>query len=189
MKTKKSISDLAFKNKTWKTRSDEIEKSKDWYRDSMKIALLVRRHLRESGMTQVEMAEKMGLTKQSVSKILKGQSNFTIGTIRKIERVLNIELMTIGEVKLTESKGVVQMYERVGSTFSDFLRNIDLSSYRLTQKRSDLFQYRHVFDGDISHSFFTKSIFNSLIEESIENEEPSVISHDDELKRSHLKIA
>ena len=47
--------------------------------------------LKERGMTQNEFAEKLGTDKANVSKMMKGETNFTEKTIRKICEILSIE--------------------------------------------------------------------------------------------------
>lgn len=57
---------------------------------SQDIALSIHRHLRISGMTQKEFAEKMGVSPAYVGKLLKGQENLTLETIWKIQQLLGI---------------------------------------------------------------------------------------------------
>jgi hypothetical protein len=47
-------------------------------------------------MSQAVLAERMGVSRQQVTKIVKGQENFTFETIEKLENALNVTLMTIG---------------------------------------------------------------------------------------------
>lgn len=53
------------------------------------------RTIREINLSQKELAEKLGVSPQQVSKILKGQENLTLETIDKLEKVLNISLMEL----------------------------------------------------------------------------------------------
>lgn len=56
--------------------------------------------LDEKKMTQTDLAEKMGVSRQQISKIVKGHENLTFETIDKLEKALNIKLITIaGEPK------------------------------------------------------------------------------------------
>jgi DNA-binding Xre family transcriptional regulator len=66
-------------------------------KNARKVALRVLQILRERGISQTELAERMGVSRQQVAKIVKGQENFTFGTIDKLERALDTRLMTIGE--------------------------------------------------------------------------------------------
>jgi transcriptional regulator with XRE-family HTH domain len=49
--------------------------------------------LREKGMTQKDLAEKLNVSPQQVSKIVKGKENLTLETISKLEYVLGVELI------------------------------------------------------------------------------------------------
>jgi transcriptional regulator with XRE-family HTH domain len=64
-------------------------------RNARKVALRVLQLLRERGMSQTELAEKMGVSRQQVTKIVKGKENFTFETIEKLESALDITLMMI----------------------------------------------------------------------------------------------
>jgi len=59
------------------------------------LALLVLQFLHQQGMTQTQLAERMGVSRQQVTKIVKGQENFTFETIDKLEKALGVTLMTI----------------------------------------------------------------------------------------------
>lgn len=47
------------------------------------------------GMTQKMLAEKMQVSPQYISKILKGKENLSLETISHIEKALNIALISI----------------------------------------------------------------------------------------------
>ena len=65
-------------------------------KNARKVALRVLRILREQGVSQTELAARMGVSRQQVTKIVKGNENFTFETIDKLEKALNVTLMTIG---------------------------------------------------------------------------------------------
>ena len=64
-----------------------------WLRYSYAIAIRVSGRMRALGITQKELAEKMGCTQQNVSTLLKGQANMTLETISKLEAALNMNLV------------------------------------------------------------------------------------------------
>ncbi len=64
-------------------------------KNAREVALRVLHLLRERGMSQTELAEKMRVSRQQVSKIVKGKENFTFETIGKLEKALAVTLMTI----------------------------------------------------------------------------------------------
>jgi transcriptional regulator with XRE-family HTH domain len=65
-------------------------------KNARKVALRVLHILKERGISQTELAEMMGVSRQQVTKIVKGKENFTFETIDKLERALDVTLMTIG---------------------------------------------------------------------------------------------
>lgn len=60
---------------------------------SARIALKILRTIREINLSQKDLAKKLGVSPQQVSKILKGKENLTLETIDKLEKVLNIFLI------------------------------------------------------------------------------------------------
>ena len=62
--------------------------NRDWIRMSQDIALCLHYYLRNSGMTQKELADKMGVSAVYVGKLLKGSKNLTLETICKIQGVI-----------------------------------------------------------------------------------------------------
>jgi DNA-binding XRE family transcriptional regulator len=77
--------------------------NKTWLKKSMLLAIFILNELRERKITQVEFANKLGVSPQYVNKILKGQENLTLETIVKIEQILNITLITIETGKNSNS--------------------------------------------------------------------------------------
>lgn len=68
----------------------------DWKRKSSDIASRILDYLDENeNLTQRNLAEKIGLSAQRVSKILSGGQNLTLSTIGKIEKALNMELIRV----------------------------------------------------------------------------------------------
>ncbi|HEY1166585.1 MAG TPA: helix-turn-helix transcriptional regulator [Chitinophaga sp.] len=64
-----------------------------WRRKSAIIALKVLGALRAQSLSQKDLAEKMGVTPQHVSKIVKGHENLTLETISKLEEALGIKII------------------------------------------------------------------------------------------------
>ena len=73
-----------------------MRENKDWLSKSAKIALCVRRVLRVKGITQQELASRMDVSPQYVGRILKGQENLTLAVIAKIEKALQLTILSIG---------------------------------------------------------------------------------------------
>lgn len=89
----------------WLEKAEWREANEAWLNKSADIALKVLRALREKGMTQKDLAEKLNVSPQQVSKIVKGNENLTLETITKLECVLGVSLITItgttADTKLT----------------------------------------------------------------------------------------
>lgn len=71
------------------------DENRDWLQKSALIALEIRRYLRLKGMTQSQLAEKLGISPAMVTKLLSGKENMSIKTICGIERVLQFELLKV----------------------------------------------------------------------------------------------
>ena len=80
--------------------------NKEWLRKSAKIALAIRRELRLNGMSQQDLATKMGLSPQYVGRILKGQENLTLETISKLEASIGVPLVSLGSDRQVEAKAI-----------------------------------------------------------------------------------
>jgi ribosome-binding protein aMBF1 (putative translation factor) len=59
------------------------------------IAINILAQLRKLAMSQKDLAEKLQVMPQTVNSWVKGNSNFTIETILRIEEVLGVELIGV----------------------------------------------------------------------------------------------
>ena len=76
---------------------EQLSKRKDskWLRYSSQIARRILAVIRDNkDVTQKKLANKIGVTPQYISKILKGQENLTLETISKLTDALGVELIT-----------------------------------------------------------------------------------------------
>lgn len=78
-----------------KKEAEFKKENKEWLRKSASIALAVRRELRLQGLSQQDLALKMGLSPQYIGRILKGQENLTLETISKLENAIGRSLLSI----------------------------------------------------------------------------------------------
>ena len=88
---------------------DELEFRKDngeWLAISERLALKIRRILREKGLSQYELAEKMYVSPAQITKILSGKENLGIKTISKIERALGVNLI---EISMPEGRESIEL--------------------------------------------------------------------------------
>lgn len=65
---------------------------------SSPIALRVHAIIKDKpGLNQSRLAEMMGISRQQVNKILRGQENLTLETIYKLSKALGVELISFPE--------------------------------------------------------------------------------------------
>ena len=86
----------AHKSETPSTWREEAEWRRDnwsWLRHSQKIAVKGLLQMKQEGLTQKALAERMDCTQQYVSKILKGKENMSLDTLSKLEDALGINLI------------------------------------------------------------------------------------------------
>lgn len=62
-----------------------------WLRRSRSVALAIIDFMQANGLSRNDVAEKMNVSPQYVSKILSGKVNFSLKTIDEIERCLGVE--------------------------------------------------------------------------------------------------
>lgn len=73
----------------WHQSAEQRRRDWGWQKYSVAIALLIRRKMKEEGITQQQLAEKMGCSQQAVSGMLSGSANLTLESIAKFEDVLD----------------------------------------------------------------------------------------------------
>ena len=85
----------------WKEKVEYQRKNRQWIEKSSLIALTILEALDSKGLSQKDLAERMGISPQQINKIVSGQENLTLETIIKLESVLGIKII---EVKNPQSK-------------------------------------------------------------------------------------
>ena len=103
---KKKIADLVSESSqsSWKEKVAWRKANKAWLGKSADIALRILDALEELNWKKAKLAHEMGVSPQQVSKYVKGEENFKLETLCKLEKVLGIELVTI----LQKDEEVVQ---------------------------------------------------------------------------------
>lgn len=76
-------------------RAKSRKENREWLRMSQEIALALRYHLRNAGMTQKDLAEKLGVSPVYVGKLLKGSENLTLETICKLHKAMDESVVSI----------------------------------------------------------------------------------------------
>lgn len=82
-------------SKAWKERVTRKAENPKALEKSRIIAINILGQLRRRGMSQKDLAEQLQVTPQTVNSWVKGNSNFTIETIVRIEEVLGVELIGV----------------------------------------------------------------------------------------------
>lgn len=77
----------------WKEEAEERQANRSWLKHSREIALKMLVKMNDMGMTQSQLAERMGCKQQQISRILKGRENLTLETLSRIEGALDISLL------------------------------------------------------------------------------------------------
>lgn len=116
-------------NKDIKEDFPEFEKSIDQMPDaskifvdkSLQIADRVFQLLREKGINQKELAERMGKTEAEVSRMLQGLYNMTLRTISQVEAALQSNVIVIPQEGLTVSD-----FEEVNEDKKRLVRELDV---------------------------------------------------------------
>ena len=78
---------------TWRKEAEWRRDNWSWLRHSQKIAAKVLLQMKQMGLTQTALTERMDCTQQYVSKILKGKGNMSLDTLSKLEDALGIRLV------------------------------------------------------------------------------------------------
>lgn len=119
--TEEKIKKLASENSTsnWKEKVAFRKENKAWLKKSSRIALRVLDALDEKRWNQTDLAKELGVTRQQVSKLVKGQNDFKLSTITQLEKALGIQLQAIladGEFVMSEE----MIQERVNQGVTDY---------------------------------------------------------------------
>ncbi len=94
--TKKSIKDISVQSpENWMEKVAWRKANKFWLRKSSDIALRILDALDDLGWTKANLAKEMGVSPQQVSKYVKGEENFKLETLCKLEKVLGVELVRV----------------------------------------------------------------------------------------------
>ena len=75
-------------------------------RNKMLLAAKIADAMKANGLTQKQMAERMGKTESEVSEWLSGDRNFTLDTLTEIEHTLNVSLLDTDKPRYAYSEKV-----------------------------------------------------------------------------------
>jgi ribosome-binding protein aMBF1 (putative translation factor) len=92
----------------WLDQASYRMENEAWLDKSADIALRILRTLRSKSMSQIDLADRLGVSAQYINKIVKGKENLTLDTICKLEQALKIELIII---PISKSKDITTLVE------------------------------------------------------------------------------
>lgn len=93
LKKHESISPSHFEeNAKWRKENEA------WLEWSRNIALSLVEYMESNGLNRNELAERLGVSPQYISKILSGKVNFSFKSIAELEQKLNIKLLDVLEL-------------------------------------------------------------------------------------------
>jgi transcriptional regulator with XRE-family HTH domain len=109
MKTASEKLNNLAKPSNWKEKLNYQIENEAWLDKSADIAFSVLETLEELGKSQTWLAEQLGVSRQHVSKIVKGKENLTLKTIYNLEQILNVSLLENQEEEFeSETKEYIQ---------------------------------------------------------------------------------
>ena len=91
----KGLSQADEKSAKWKTIAKWNRDHSESLEDFMIIAIRIAQALKDKSMTQKELAIKLGVKPQALTRIMKGRQNLSLQTIRGIEKALEISLIAV----------------------------------------------------------------------------------------------
>ena len=71
------------------------QENASWLKRSRRVAYAILDYMQDSHLSRNDVAEKLGVSPQYVSKILSGKVNFSFKTISEIEERLGLELFRV----------------------------------------------------------------------------------------------
>jgi len=92
----------------WREEAEWRRDNAVWLRHSQRIAVQVLLKMKEEGLTQKALAERMGCSQQYVSKILKGAENLSLETMTKLEDALGLTLFAVPQYQVDTTAFVAE---------------------------------------------------------------------------------
>jgi ribosome-binding protein aMBF1 (putative translation factor) len=91
---KEKLSKLASDQPSdWKEKAQYRRENRVWLKKSASIAVRVMDALKAQNLSQKDLADRMNVSPQQISKIVKGQENITLETISNLENALGIQII------------------------------------------------------------------------------------------------
>jgi len=110
-------------------------RNRAWLRKSQRIAIKVYSILKSRDLSQGWLAGELGVSRQQVSKIIKGKENLTLETISKLENVLDTKLISVPDFESNEIRLVIGE-----KNVSNFAMRSEGTSYKGSEEVDELEQ-------------------------------------------------
>ena len=110
-------------------------RNRAWLRKSQHIAIKVYSILKSRGLSQGWLAGELGVSRQQVSKIVRGKENLTLETISKLENVLDTKLISVPEFQSNETRLAIEE-----KNVSKFTLRSEGTSYKGSEEVDELEQ-------------------------------------------------
>ena len=97
----------------WNAVADYRLENREWLKKSSAIAKSIRSVLKAQSLSEQELAEKLNISPQQITRIVQGQENLTLETIAKLEKALGIEIISLRTLigkPLSKSKNPLKHY-------------------------------------------------------------------------------
>lgn len=104
----------AKQDNSWMEQAKARIHNEKWQDLSFAIATRILTTIKEKGISQVQLADKLGVSPQMVNKIVKGKENLTLETISRIGEVLATTLIEVPIPLIKVSRRTVSHSERIG---------------------------------------------------------------------------
>lgn len=78
----------------WREEAEFRASNRQWIHESQKIATAMVIQMDKMGLKQSDLAKRMGVSQQYISRILRGKENLTLTTIVRIEESLNLSILS-----------------------------------------------------------------------------------------------
>jgi len=75
------------------SQAQYVKDNWSWLKYSYAVAIKVRHRMKELGITQKDLAQRLECTQQHISVLLAGKANMTLETLAKLEQALSFDLI------------------------------------------------------------------------------------------------
>lgn len=107
------------------------KENQEWLRKSKAIAIRILTAIRDQGISQRELANRLDVSAQQVNKWVKGQENFKIDTISKIEKALGVVLIEVVNEPINVQYGF-SVETSIKSAISLYTQEISIHETRMS---------------------------------------------------------